>query len=210
MNQTGVEQFISSILYDLYQWGKSKFHEWRKPGMYEVLNYESTLEIMNTSGTVAKFQKSEKIRFLQDNVIAVQDQVWGINNTIFGYKCSLGIPVDFYQSGYKTYVLISLRGVRSKKDEVDINTQWYLRGEAIGKNGTWETYINQCTQKINLSIIFPAERPPLKAWVNERNKKKTFEIEKKSFTQLANNKWKITWEKRNPQMYETYAIDWEW
>jgi hypothetical protein len=204
------EQIIISILYDLYSWGRMRVQKWRKPGMYEVLNYESTLEIMDPRGMVGKFQKSERVRFLQDNVIAIQDQVWGFGKNIFDYKCSPGEPVDFYESGHKTLVVISLREIRSKNDEIDLIMQWYLKGESIGKMGSWETYINQYTRRITLNIIFPSERPPIRIWVNERNKKRIIELGKKALSELPDKKWQLSWEKKNPVMYETYSLNWEW
>ena len=210
MNQFGPEQLIFPILTDLYSWGKSSIQKLRKPGMYEVLDYESTLEIMDPRGMVAKFQKSERVCFLQDNVIAIQDQLWGFKKNIYDYKCSPGVPVDFYASGHKTLVVISLREIYSKKDEVDLNMQWYLKGDPIGKTGSWETYINQYSHKITLNVIFPSERPPVRIWINERNKKKYIEVDKKALSQLPDKQWQMTWENKNPVMYETYTMKWEW
>lgn len=39
-------------------------------GLYEVLEYESTLELKDRGGKRAAFKKREKVRHLQDNVIA--------------------------------------------------------------------------------------------------------------------------------------------
>jgi hypothetical protein len=44
--------------------------------LYEVLDYESTLELKDGEGKNATFKKREKVRYLQDIVIAYQDQVW--------------------------------------------------------------------------------------------------------------------------------------
>ena len=201
---------IIPILSDLYSWGRSTIQKLRKPGMYEVLEYKSTLVIMDRDGKVGKFQKLEKIRFLQDNIIAIQDQVWGFDKSITKYKCSPGKPVDFYQSGYKTFVIISLRELRSKNDEIDLNMQWELRGMPIGKIGTWETFINQFTNKLILEIVFPKDRPPIRMWVVEENRKRTIEIDKKSLSRLPDDRRKIIWEKRNPRLFETYTINWAW
>ena len=178
--------------------------------MYEVLDYKSTLEIMDPRGMVGKFQKSERVRFLQDNVIAIQDQLWGIKKNIYDYKCSPGIPVDFYESGHKTLVVISLREIYSKKDEHELNMQWYLKGDPIGKIGSWETFINQYTHKITLSIVFPADRPPVRIWATEGNRKRIIELSKNALSRLPDKQWQITWEKKNPVMCETYTIKWEW
>ena len=178
--------------------------------MYEVMDYQSTLEILDPRGMVAKFNKTEKVRFLQDNVIAIQDQLWGVNKRIFDYKCTPGVPVDFYTSGHKTLVIISLREIQSKGDGLDLNMQWYLKGDRIGKKGIWETYVNQYTRKIKLNILFPEERPPIRVWIKEGNRKKVIEIEKNTITKLPDKQWQLTWEKKNPILYETYSMKWEW
>ena len=51
-----------------------KFH---KRGLYEVLEYESTLELLDASGKCARFSKRQRVRYLQNNIIAYQDQAWG-------------------------------------------------------------------------------------------------------------------------------------
>ena len=46
-------------------------------GLYQVLEYEATLELEDQEGKSATFKKREKVRYLQDNTIAYQDQAWG-------------------------------------------------------------------------------------------------------------------------------------
>jgi hypothetical protein len=76
-------------------------------GMYEVLEYESTLELKDRGGKRATFKKREKVRYLQDNVIAYQDQAWGNGEILLNYRCTPGAPVDRHRSGHKTYILVS-------------------------------------------------------------------------------------------------------
>jgi hypothetical protein len=46
-------------------------------GMYEVLEYDSGLKLVDASGNTAIFKRQQKIKFLQDHIIAFQDHVWG-------------------------------------------------------------------------------------------------------------------------------------
>ena len=210
MNMFGPEQLIIPILSDMYQWGKAYVQRLRKPGMYEVLNYESTLGILDDEGRMGLVRKVEEVRFLQDNIIAIQDQVWGINNSISDYICSPGLPVDFYQSGHKTYVIISLREIKSKDDLEEYYFQWNLEGKPVKKYGYWETFINRSTTNLKIMILYPKHRPPIRVWVVEQNKKKTIELNEKNLTQLPDKRWQIVWEKKNPRLYENYTIKWEW
>jgi hypothetical protein len=45
-------------------------------GLYEVLEYESTLELKDRGGERATLKKREKVRYLQDNIIAYHDRAW--------------------------------------------------------------------------------------------------------------------------------------
>ena len=158
----GTDQFILVLIADLYGWGKSILQKISKPGMYEVLNYETTLEIIDHKGTDAILTKTEEVRFLQNNIIAFQDQAWGAGKILIDYQCSPGVPVDFYQFAHKTYILISLRSVMQKEDITKFDIYWKIKDGFEKPNGFWATDINHFTKKLKVNIIFPKERQPLK------------------------------------------------
>ena len=56
--------------------------------MYDVLEYESTLELKDRGGKRATFQKREKVRYRQDNIIAYQNQAWGDGEVLLNYRCA--------------------------------------------------------------------------------------------------------------------------
>jgi hypothetical protein len=51
-------------------------------GMYEILDYDATLELVDPRGERAIFQRREVIRFLHENVVAIHDHAWG-NDELF-------------------------------------------------------------------------------------------------------------------------------
>src|SRR5688572_14872559 len=55
-------------------------------GLYEVLEYEGTLELLDKRGVRAQFRKREKVRYLQNSTIAYQDQAWGDGKILLNYK----------------------------------------------------------------------------------------------------------------------------
>jgi hypothetical protein len=57
--------------------GRKIFHGLTNEGIYEVLDYQCQLELKDKSGELARIQKQEKIRYLQDYIISYQDQAWG-------------------------------------------------------------------------------------------------------------------------------------
>jgi hypothetical protein len=106
--------------------------------MYEALEYRSTLELKDRGGKRATFRKRERVRYLQDNVIAYQDQAWGDGEILVNYRCTPGTPVDRSRSGYKTCVLISRRGVKNRGDKDEFNVEWNIcQGFLRRSKGIW-------------------------------------------------------------------------
>jgi len=97
------------IVGELWKVGKKLMRGLSNEGMYEVLDYETTLELKDKRGENAIVRKRERVRYLQDNIIAYEDQAWGDGEILIDYKCTPGKPVDRYTPGNKTYILIRYR-----------------------------------------------------------------------------------------------------
>ena len=207
---TGLDQLLFPLLGDVYNWGKTYIQRMTRPGMYEVLNYETNLEILDDKGENAVLRKSEQVRFLQNNIIAYQDQAWGDGKILIDYQCSPGYPVDFYRSGYKTFILISLRGVKNKGDISNFKIKWGIKNGFLKGQGFWTTDINHQTSKIKVEVVFPENRPPRIVSMIESNTKRIDGINRDVITQLPDKRWLVSWEKENPRLNEQYILKWEW
>jgi hypothetical protein len=179
-------------------------------GIYEVLDYQCTVELRAKDGKLAVVRKQERVRYLQDYVIAYEDQAWGDGKILLDYHCSPGIPVDQYQLGHKTYKLISLRAFRNRDDVDDFNIQWKMRNGFLKRAGFWGTSINHRTKKIMVKIIFPKNRPPLEISITESNVKKTSALGKENQRMLPDGRAMIIWENTKPRLYEDYILRWTW
>src|SRR5262249_13288516 len=100
----------------LWEFLQSQFSIGGPRGMYEVLEQQCCLEILDREGKEAVYFKRQRVRFLQNNIIAFQDQAWGDGNIFADYKCSPGVPVDRYREGYRYRILISLRQTKNRGD----------------------------------------------------------------------------------------------
>lgn len=98
-----------------FLWDKTRYR-----GVYEILDYDATLEIMDPKGKESVLTRRQVIRFLQDNVVAIHDHAWGDGEIFASYQCQPGVPVDFYEDGSKWNVLISLRETKNKGDTVEL------------------------------------------------------------------------------------------
>ena len=179
-------------------------------GMYEVLEYESTLELQDRGGKKATFKKREKVRYLQDNVIAYQDQAWGDGEILVNYRCTPGTPVDQYRSCHKTYILVSRREVKKKGDIDEFNIEWDMRRGFLKRTGYWETHITHRTEHLKINVIFPKSRPPQQTTLTESNRQRSQDLGKSAETLLPDGRWLVTWETDRPRLYEDYILQWEW
>ena len=70
----------------------------RQPdGLFEVLDYDSTLELLDGAGEMAIFKRRQKVRFLQDHILAFQDYAWGDGDVLADYRIAPGEVVDCYR-----------------------------------------------------------------------------------------------------------------
>lgn len=198
------------LIGEVWKLGQQIMRGFSSEGMYEVLEYETTLEIHDKKGNKATVSKRQKVRYLQDNILAYQDQAWGDGEILVDYKCSPGYPVDKYRSGHKTYILISLREIKSKGDVDEFNITWGLRNCLKSNLGFWGTSINHRTKKIKVKVIFPKTRSPQKAWVNLTNRKQSKFLGDNALRKLPDGRSIIVWEKGKPHLFENYVLHWEW
>ena len=198
------------MLVDLWKIMRKAFQGLADEGLYEVLEYESTLELKDTRGVHATFHKREKVHYLQNNIIAHQDQAWADGEFLLDYRCTPGVPVDRYRLGRKTYILISLREVKNRGDTNEFNIQWGLRRSFMSTTGFWETEISHRTRHVKIEVIFPRDRPPLRLSVVEGTRQRAYPLGVDAPAQLPNGRWLVSWETSRPRLYERYLLKWEW
>jgi hypothetical protein len=198
------------ILGELWKVGKKVMRGMANEGVYEVLDYETTLELHDSKGRKATLKKCQKVRYLQNHIIAYQDQAWGDGKILVNYRCSPGFPVDRYRSGYKTLVLISLRKVKNKGDIDEFNIQWGIRNGFLKRTGFWASEINHRTKRIKVNLTFPKIRPPQRIFIQEKNSQRSYELNNSPSIRLPDGRWLVEWEKIQPRLYEQYILNWEW
>jgi hypothetical protein len=178
-------------------------------GIFEVLEYESTLELHDPNGERATFRKRQKVRYLQDKIIAYQDQARGDGKILLRYRCSPGRAVDRYRLGHKTHILISLRELKNKNDIDEFNIQWGMRNSFSQPTEEWETEISHPTRSLKMCLIFPKDRHPKRVVLIESDWQKTLVLGGAS-RQLPDGRWQVVWEKQNPRLHERYILKWRW
>ncbi len=198
--------FLADLIRRLYQlWQRSR-HE----GMYEILEYDSVLELCDPKGKVATLKRRQQVKFLQDDVIAFQDHAWGNGEIFADYKVSPGVEVDRYRDGERWNVLISLRETKSSGDVEDFYIQRTIRNGFRKDEEWWQIGVWYRTKHLKMSIVFPKKRRCQRAVLIERNRNRTTELEQRHFSDLPDGRQMLTWETEQPRRFEIYTIRWKW
>ncbi len=179
-------------------------------GMYEVLEYDAALELLDKKGRQAVYKKYQKVRFLQNNIIAYQDQAWGDGDIFAEYKCSPGVAVDRYREGHRWRILISLRETKQRGDIEEFHIERRMRNSFMTHTEEWQTEVAHVTQHLTVKLIFPAERPPKQVWLAEQNTGQTIELGPQHMQQLADGRYQVAWRTAQPKLFEAYILRWKW
>lgn len=206
---TNLSDLITSFI-DLYWFLRRSVLRNIHEGMYEIIDYDSTLELVDPKGKTAVFRRQERVKFLQDDTITFQDRAWGEGDIFADYKCSPGIIADRYQVGDQWFILISLRETKKSGDIEDFYIERKVQ-DGFTKDEEWrQTDIHFKMKKIKLSVIFPKERWCKRAFLVERNRNRTTPLGEDCFHELPDKRQVLTWEMENPRRFETYIIRWRW
>lgn len=199
--------FLLNLIFDIFQHlpiFKSL------PGMYEVLEYETELELKDGKGQKAVFTKRQKVRFLQDNIIAFQDKAWGDGKIFADYKCSPGKEVDRYRDGHRYNILISLRETKQRGDEEVFLIKRTIKNGFVQDYENFQTDIDHRTHHLTLKLIFPKSRLPTRVIVTTQNTQKTTILDTANRRILPDGRHQYYWATNSPKLFEAYILKWEW
>ena len=182
----------------------------RAIGLYEVLDFEHTLELSDPHGKQAIYRKRETVRLLQDYVAAYVDQVWGRGEIFADYQCSPGKPVDRYRCGHKHCVLISLREAMRRGDILRIAIDRTVRNGFDLETGWSETVVRHRTHRFHIAVTFPQEHPPKRVVLLQVNQNRTIPLGEKNTETLPDGRHRVFWETTKPKLFEIYTLKWTW
>lgn len=202
-------QWISLVL-DVIESIHSYVKQNLPEGLYEILEYETRLEMLDRQGRTARLTKHQRVKFLQDHVIAFQDYAWGEGNVLADYHCSPGFEADRYLEGDRWNILISLRESKRRGDVEDFYIERKLTNTFTQKEEWWQIEMQHRTRTARLAVVFPKTRHCSHGVLIERNRNRTTRLDARHFTVLSDGKQLLTWETVEPRRFETYMLKWTW
>lgn len=179
-------------------------------GIYEIIDYDSALELLDAHGHQAILRKRQKVRFLQDNIIAFQDFAWGEGNIFAGYRCTPGAAVDRYKAGDRWNILISLRETKKRGDVEEFNMERHIEEGFCQEEEYLQAEIRHHTRRLQLAVIFPPVRPCRRAIVQNRSRNETQVLGPEHFAELPDGRQIIRWETATVRRLEVYTLRWHW
>lgn len=207
-----LSSFLVSEWESLYKLFRKLFPFFRRqpnPGIYEILEYETTLQL-SVTGETATFLKRQKVRFLQDNVISFEDYAWGEGEIFADYHCSPGIVVDRYLAGDRWNILISLRESKSRGDLEEFFIQSTYKNSFLKPEEWQQVEIRHPTKRLKMTIIFPKDRHCKRALLQRRRHHQSIELDNEHFGLLPDGRQMVTWETTNIEPLEVYTLRWGW
>lgn len=180
------------------------------PGIYEVLDYHAELELKDSKGLVAVYRKRQRVRFLQDNIIAYQDTAWGDGDIFADYRCSPGIEVDRYREGNHFNILISLRETKQRDDLETLAIERTIRKGFVTEVEYFQVDIIHRTRLLSCAVIFPRNRPPKRVSMIAENSKQSVELGPEARQVLPDRRVRYEWQSASPNLFESYLLRWEW
>jgi hypothetical protein len=200
----------AEVFLDVWRLGQRMLRAKAHEGMYEVLELESQLVLADERGEKAVLHKREKVRFLQDNIIAYKDQAWGDGEIFAAYKCAPGEAVDRYQEGHRYRILISLRGTKNRGDVEEFHIERTIKNGFRKDVEDFQTEIDHVTRKLILSVVFPRKRHPKYVALIDQNLSRTKELDAQHRQTLPDGRQRWSWSTDNPRLFEAYILQWEW
>ncbi len=198
------------LVFDFYQTLRRWLVSQQPKGIYEILAYDATLELLDNTGHVATFHKLQKVRFLQNNLIAFEDYAWGEGEIFHAYSVAPGKAVDFYQEGDRSNVLISLRETKHSGDIEDFRIDRTVIDGFTNTEEWQQVEIRHYTHKVTIGVIFPHNRHCRHAQVLQRSRKQAADLGPEHFHDLPDGRQLVSWETQKVQPLEIFTLRWQW
>ena len=210
---TIVSQFSTGwlmLVADLYVLLRHLWPSKQSQGMYEILDYDITLELADHKGETAIVKKQQRVKFLQDEIISFPDYAWGDGKIFADYQCSPGVVVDKYQEGDRWNILISLRETKHSGDTEEFYIERTVKHGFTKSEENLQTEIRHQTKRLKETIIFPRNRRCQRAVLLQRSLHRTTELGPEHFNDLPDGRQMLTWETEKIKRFEIYTIKWKW
>lgn len=180
-------------------------------GLYTYVEADDEWDIQDDGGQLAINTKRRKIKYLQDEVFAIRDYAWG-TGTIgpAKVKAGPGRAVRDYTRDNRHHTIILLDGIRKRGNEDEFTIVREFKGSFVDPaTESVQLDVLHTTDVVRSKIVFPAGRPPTRAWVTR--KEGQVEVQDPLTPEPAGGgRQQIAWSRERPPRYAVFTIGWTW
>lgn len=128
--------------------------------VYEVLNYEATVELSDADGRHAVYIRREHVRFLQDGVSGFEDYGWGSGIAFASHDVSPGTFVHREIVGSRLQSTVELPHRYHAGETMTFWIERVIQNGFTSPSECWlEAELYHPTRRLSLKVILPAARP---------------------------------------------------
>jgi len=172
---------------------------------YEILDYHATLTLHDQCGMHATFERTQRIRFLQDRVGAILDHLWGDGVLVTDYETDAGNISDSVRDRGVRHLVIRLRRVMARGEEFTFSISRTAISGFTKPEEYLETIIDHPIGHVRCSVIFPTGRPCRFATSSFGE-----ELTDLPVTRREDGRSTITMDVARPLPDAAYTIRWTW
>lgn len=177
--------------------------------LYEVLQYDASVELLDTEGRLAVYEKRERVRFLRDGVEAFPDFGWGTGIAFATHDVEPGSLVDRRLTGTRLRSVVQLPRPYQKGEELTFAIDRTVKSGFISPQECWldaDVY-HRVRGRLSLKATLPPGRPVKRAWLIRLHEAggRRLRVER-----LADGRQCISHTVRHPELNQRYTLFWEW
>lgn len=172
---------------------------------YEILDYRATLFLHDPKGVKSTFQRTQRIRFLQDDISGIMDHFWGDGVMLTSYQNDAGVLKDSFRDEGRRHLVIGLKRPVGRGEELAFEV---IRTSMVGftKEEEWlETTLDHPARQLTRRVVFPRERPCLNSCLRHDGHEVDLPV-----TVLADGRTSVGFNIQNPKACTPYTLYWSW
>lgn len=176
--------------------------------VYEVVNYEATVELSDADGRDAVYIKREHVRFLQDGVSSFEDYGWGNGIAFANYDVSPGTFVRRELVGSRLQSTVQLPHHYRVGETLTFWVERVIQNGFTSPSECWlEAELYHPTSRLSLRVILPAARPVRSAYLVRPGIPGRRALPVRS---LAAGRQHISYLDLEPAQGARYTVIWDW
>lgn len=172
---------------------------------YEILDYQARLTLHDRKGVTATFERTERIRFLQEGVSGILDHFWGDGVPLTFYENDAGRVEESFKDEGRRHVVIGLKREMGQGEILEFAVTRTAMVQFTEDDEWLETVIDHPMNRLRCDVVFPKERPCLHAMLGCESSEVTLPIKT-----LADGGTLVRFQVDDPRQYSPYTVRWSW